>query len=161
MNKQIFTIGHSNITSDELINHLQEHKIDALIDVRSIPFSKYTPQFNKETFEHICKENKIEYFYLGDFLGGKPDDPSVINNFNKIDYSLLSQKDYFIKGISKLLSIIKMHNACIMCSEGYPDKCHRNLLIAPVLKTHDLTVLHILPNGHVIRKDNKEQLVLF
>ena len=167
MNKQIFTIGHSNGGSYKLISHLKQHHIDALVDVRSKPYSKYTPQFNRETFEHICKENEIKYFYLGDSLGGKPNDPSVTNDSNKTDYYLLSQKDYFIRGISKLLSIINDYNICLMCSEGHPDKCHRNLLITPILEKHNITVSHILPNGEVVGSEqfqslnNNGQLVLF
>lgn len=167
MYKQIFTIGHSNLDSNQLINHLKQHDIDAIIDVRSKPYSKYTPQFNKEAFGHICKNNQIKYYYLGDLLGGKPDDPSVIINSNKIDYNLLSQKDYFIRGIHKLLSIIKNHNTCIMCSEGHPNKCHRNLLISPILEKHNINVFHILPNGEAVTSDqfqlqkNDNQLVLF
>ncbi|MFH1347232.1 MAG: DUF488 domain-containing protein [Candidatus Margulisiibacteriota bacterium] len=167
MRKQIHTIGHSNIDSDQLINRLKQYNISAIVDIRSKPYSKYSPHFNRETFEHTCKSNNIIYFYLGDYLGGKPNDPSVINDSNEIDYYLLSQKDYFLMGINKLLNLINKQNTCLMCSEGQPNKCHRNLLVAPILKEKGIEVLHILPSGETIASEEllplkgKKQLALF
>lgn len=167
MRKQIYTIGHSNIDSSQLINHLKQYNINAIVDIRSKPYSKYSPHFNKETFEHTCKSNNINYLYFGDSLGGKPNDPSVLNDSDKIDYYLLSQKDYFLIGINKLLNLVNKYNVCLMCSEGHPNKCHRHLLVAPLLKEKGIEVLHILPSGKRIAleelsllKDEK-QLALF
>ena len=167
MRNHIFTIGHSNIDSTHLIDRFKQYNIDTIVDIRSMPYSKYSPQFNKESFEHICKINGLNYLYLGDALGGKPNDPSVISDSNKIDYSLLSQKNYFLTGINKLLTLINDHNVCLMCSEGQPDKCHRNLLLSPVLEKNGVEISHILPDGLCVSPKeqfltkNNGQLVLF
>jgi uncharacterized protein (DUF488 family) len=167
MKPKIYTIGHSNSESTQLFTRLKQYGIDILIDIRSKPYSKYTPQYNTESIKRACIHNGIKYYYLGSLLGGKPDDASILNDAGEIDYTLLSQKEYFVSGINNLLHLISKSNACLMCSEGRPDKCHRNLLVAPALNHYGVDVLHILPDGTTIDSEalsllnNKGQLVLF
>ena len=163
----IYTVGHSNIEPDVFIEHLKRYNIDVLVDVRSKPYSQYVPSFNKDSVERLCKTNKIQHVFLGDLLGGKPDDVSVVRDGNKINYYVLSEKSYFLTGIDKLLEQANTHTVCIMCSEGQPDECHRNLLITPALEERDVKVEHILPDGTTIssgqlaQKINKGQASLF
>jgi len=167
MLRKIYTIGHSNIEPAEFIKNLSQYSINALIDVRSLPYSQYASQFNKEKLEHFCHNNEISYFFLGNLLGGKPKDNSIIDSKEKINYYKLSQKDYFLSGIDRLLFLSQQYNLCLMCSEGQPDKCHRNLLLAPALEKEGLEVIHILPDGNnihpseIILAKNNGQLVLF
>lgn len=69
----IFTIGHSNHSLDVFINLLQFHKIDVLVDVRSKPFSPFSPQFNKEGLEKAVKASGIRYLFQGKEVGGRPE----------------------------------------------------------------------------------------
>jgi len=147
MPAKIYTIGHSNTKPEELLNKIKLYGIDTLVDVRSAPYSHYSPQFNKETISFFCANNNITYLFMGNLLGGKPKDNSVIDSNLTINYHKLSQKDYFFNGIDKLIEISSNRIICLMCSEGSPDKCHRNLLIAPALNKEGIEVLHILPNG--------------
>lgn len=164
---KIYTIGHSNLEANSFIEELRRFNINTLIDIRSKPYSKFAQQFNKHIIEQVCKKNGIAYYYLGDQLGGKPDDPSVVNNDDKIDYALLGQKDYFLSGINKVFDMMNNRNICLMCSEGQPDKCHRNLLVAPFFEDRGVQVLHILSNGQAVHSDElissseKNQLALF
>ncbi len=167
MNLEIYTIGHSNIESDEFIKRVKEFNIELLVDVRSKPYSQYVPHFNKEKIEQLCEKNGVKYLFLGNLLGGKPEDESVIDEEGKVNYELLANKDYFLAGIGKLLNLTKKYRISLMCSEGQPDECHRNLLISPVLEKMGINVLHILPDGTVINSEqlkleaNKGQLALF
>ena len=68
----IFTIGHSNHSLEVFINLLQSHKIDVHVDVRSKPFSRFSPQFNKEGLEKTVKVSGIKYLFMGRELGGRP-----------------------------------------------------------------------------------------
>ncbi len=157
MSLKIYTIGHSNLEPDEFIKQVKEFNIELLVDVRSKPYSHYVPHFNKEGIEQLCENNGVKYLFLGNFFGGKPEDNSVIDEEGKVNYELLDEKDYFLTGIDRLLNLTKKYRICLMCSEGQPDECHRNLLLGPALKKMGIEVLHILLDGTVI---NSEQLKL-
>ncbi len=167
MSLRLYTIGHSNVEPDEFIKRLKQFNIEMLIDVRSKPYSRYVPYFNKEKIEHLCKNNGIEYLFLGNLLGGKPEDDSITDKEMKINYDLLAEKDYFLSGIDRLLDLTNKYCICLMCSEGQPDECHRSLLLGPVLEKRGIEVLHILPDGTAINSEelklkiNKGQVALF
>lgn len=167
MTLRLHTIGHSNVEPDEFVRRLKQFNIEMLIDVRSNPYSLYVPHFKKEEIEHLCKNNGIKYLFLGNLLGGKPKDDSVTDKGTKINYDRLAEKDYFLSGIDRLLHLTNKYRVCLMCSEGQPDKCHRSLVLGPVLEKTGIEVLHILPDGTVITSEqlklkiNKDQLTLF
>ena len=167
MSLKLYTIGHGNIEPDEFMRRLKQFNIEMLIDVRSKPYSRYVPHFNKEGIKHLCKDNGMKYLFFGNLLGGKPEDDSVTDKGTKINYDLLAEKDYFLSGIDRLLNLTNKYRLCLMCSEGQPDECHRNLLLSPVLEKREIEVLHILPDGTAINpeqlklKINKGQLTIF
>lgn len=45
----IFTIGHSNHSLDTFLEFLLRNEIAALADVRSAPYSRFNPQFDRDT----------------------------------------------------------------------------------------------------------------
>lgn len=167
MSLRLYTIGHSNIEPGEFIKRVKQFNIEVLVDVRSKPYSRYAPYFNKDKIEHLCKSNGIKYLFLGNLLGGKPEDDSVTDKGTKINYELLTEKDYFLSGIDRLLDLTNKYRICLMCSEAQPDECHRSLLLGQVLEKRGIEVLHILPDGTSINskqlklKINKRQLTLF
>ena len=53
---ELFTIGHSVHPVEHFVELLKRHGITALCDVRSSPYSRFTPQFNRETLkEEVAK----------------------------------------------------------------------------------------------------------
>ena len=75
----IFSIGHGTRPINELLDLLKKYDIAWLADVRTIPYSKFNPQYNRESLHHSLKNADIHYVYLGDSLGGLPMDPSCHN----------------------------------------------------------------------------------
>ena len=67
--QKLFTIGHSNHSFDEFLDLLQQREIEKIIDVRSAPYSRYSPQFNKSALEKSLKCRGIGYIFLGKELG--------------------------------------------------------------------------------------------
>ncbi|MBU4501375.1 MAG: DUF488 domain-containing protein [Nanoarchaeota archaeon] len=144
----IYTIGHSNVDIQVFLGLLRGKGIGVLVDVRSVPFSKYATQFNRENIEKELKKAGIEYVFMGDVLGGKPEDTGCYINGNVI-YEKVMSKQWYREGISKLIGIASRRRTVIMCSEEDPNKCHRNLLVSQSLLRGWLTVLHIRGNGNV------------
>lgn len=143
----ICTIGHSNHKWETFLPLLQMHDIRLLVDVRSRPVSRFAPFTNKGRFLGLLADENIEYQFLGEALGGKPDDPSLYDEDGKPDYVRMAKHVLFVGGISELAALAEAKRTAIMCSEGDSSKCHRRLLIAPALEASGIEVLHILKTG--------------
>jgi uncharacterized protein (DUF488 family) len=156
----VYTIGHSNTPASTMIGLLERQGIQVLVDVRSAPYSRFSPQFNKEAITKSLRAQGIEYVYAGDQLGGRPKDPACYVGgelpqekaiiANLVDYAAVMQKDFFQKGIIRLLEIARERKAAVMCSERDPAKCHRHHLIGRYLAGQGVEVLHILGDGSLI-----------
>ena len=156
-----YTIGHSNNTIEQFIQLLDKHNINLIIDVRSYPYSKYVPHFNKEELEIKLREREISYIYMGDKLGGKYNDPDLLFSDGSVDYAKVSQTIEFTEGIQNLIEEIKSDKIiAIMCSEKDPFDCHRFVLISHQLEKRSITVKHILGNGDVILNDALEEKLI-
>lgn len=150
-NSCLYSIGHSNKSVDELIRELRLFGIQYLIDVRSMPYSKYHPQFNRELLRTVITNSGIIYGYMGDIIGGLPNriehDDCYTND--KVDYGKIKNKPFFIKGIERLVKANMQHNVtCLMCSEGDPHMCHRSKLIGEALRERGIILQHICQNNN-------------
>jgi len=149
----IFTIGHSNHSLEMFIDLLKSHKIDVLVDIRSKPFSRFSPQFNKEGLEKAVKASDIKYLFLGKELGGRPQDSEFYDNDGFVLYSRIAESPSFLKGIDRLIKGIKTYRVAVVCGEENPAKCHRWLLVGRVLAKRGVGVRHIRGDGTVQDED--------
>jgi uncharacterized protein (DUF488 family) len=146
----IYTIGHSNHTQEEFLNLLAEAKIEVLVDVRTNPNSRWATFANRDSLKEILKSAQIHYIYLGDLLGGHPSDPdSYDTQTGRVDYQIIQAKEYFRRGIKRILGGLKRYRVCIMCAEEDPTSCHRNLLVAESLRQEGVRVFHIRGDGRI------------
>jgi len=145
MQSTIYSIGHGNKSIESFIEELKAFKIEFLIDVRTTPYSKWNPHFNQNDIKHVLKENGIGYIYLGDKIGGLPEDKSCYTQEGKIDYMLLKSKDFFKDGLDRLVKAYeKKIRVVAMCSETNPQECHRSKLIGKELLSQGIDMQHIL-----------------
>ncbi|QTA93071.1 DUF488 domain-containing protein [Desulfonema magnum] len=158
MNK-IYTIGHSTHASDAFVRLLSIHCITAVCDVRSSPYSKFNPQFNRETIRRELKRHGISYVFLGKELGPRSDDPACYEN-GKVQYSKLAETDIFSKGIDRLKNGMKSYHIALMCSEKDPITCHRMILICRHLRSHDIEIQHILEDGRLENNRDSEKRLM-
>lgn len=129
----IFTIGHSNTPIDALLANLRAYNIEALVDVRSQPYSKYTPHFNRPELTSTLQDEGIRYAFMGDTLGGRPEGREFYDEDGYVRYDIWSTSDRFCEGIDKLKGSAVRRRTAVLCSEEDPKACHRHLLIARVL----------------------------
>ncbi len=164
--KTIYSVGHSNHEMESFCTLLTQFGIEYLIDVRSVPFSRYYPQFNQERLIKSLNSIQIHYVFLGSELGGRIKDTSCYINEvipeKKIGYALnlnyeeIIKKDWFNNGINSLLTFSEKGTCAIMCSEEDPEKCHRELIIGRRLQEIGINIVHIRA-----KPDKQEQLSLF
>ena len=159
---EIYTIGHSNHTVESFITLLREHAIEVLVDVRSQPYSRYVPHFNREPLAHVLREQGFAYEYRGDRLGGRPVDEGFLLADGSVDYDRLRASQDFQQALDELLALAQERRVALMCAEGDHNRCHRGLLITPALLARDVTVLHIQPDGSLVDAASEpHQLSLF
>lgn len=164
----IFSIGHANREFDDFVKLLQTYEIEYLIDVRSSPYSKMFPVYNRETFLNLLKQNGFTYVYLGDVLGGLPKDSSCYIEYTdkkneevrKIDYSKIEKKEFFQNGLERLkMADAKNIKVVVMCSELHPEECHRSKLIGVALQKAGIIMQHINKNGKLIDQNEVNSLI--
>ena len=145
----IYSIGYGNRKFEEFAALLKKYQIEYVIDVRSKPYSTTNQEFNRQPFEILLYRNDIKYAFLGNELGGRPEDESCYTN-GKVDYNLLEQKPFYKKGIERLKSAYEQgYNVAIMCSELKPEECHRSKLIGVTLGDESIKVQHIDENDEI------------
>src|SRR5439155_24000994 len=69
---RLFTVGHSNLEAEGLLGLLRAAGVTAVADVRSSPYSRRLPQFNRAALEASLRAAGIAYVFLGAELGGRP-----------------------------------------------------------------------------------------
>ena len=142
----VFTIGHSTHGIKAFITLLQRYGITEVADVRSAPYSRFNPQFNREPLAYSLAACGIEYAFFGLELGGRPDDASCYEN-GRVRYNRVSNTRSFQRGIERVVQDMTSHCVVLMCAEKEPLECHRALLVAQVLQARGITVKHILADG--------------
>ena len=142
MVQTIYTVGHNSLNLMQFVSLLQVNKITHIVDVRSIPYSKYAPWSDKSRIAELLRPFKINYTYLGHKLGGKKKEIGRISKQQRV-----TPEDLYNQGIRALLQLSMRDNLAILCAEGDPAKCHRQHVIAQTLLESNAQVLHILKDG--------------
>ncbi len=157
----IYTIGHSNVDVDEIVRSLEEYEIEMVLDVRSSPYSRVAPQFNREPLAERLYTAGIEYVYAGQYLGGRPKDPSCYDqdDDSKVLYGEIENKEWYQQGIDRLVELATEKWTAVLCAEEDPQHCHRHKLIAQTLLDRGIEVRHIRhKNGTVWDKPAERAL---
>lgn len=144
----IYTVGHSNHPIEKFLSLLAGHDITAIADVRSQPFSRRFPQFNKERLAKTLSEHGIAYVFLGKELGARSDDESCYEN-GQVQYPRLAGTALFNQGVDRALTGAGKFRVALMCAEKEPLDCHRTLLVSRALEQRGAAIAHILADGSI------------
>jgi uncharacterized protein (DUF488 family) len=146
---EIWSIGHSNLSIEPFVALLRAHAIAVLADVRTAPYSRHWPQFNREALARSLTGAGITYVFLGRELGGKPEDPALRGPHGLPDYDAIAATSLYQEGLSRLMTLGTQGRTAFMCSEGDPAHCHRERLVARGLRAAGWRVHHILSDGTI------------
>lgn len=153
----IFTLGHSNLEIDIFLNLLQRHAIQLMVDIRSTPYSRFHPQFNRTALSQAVETAGIEYRFAGQHLGGRPTDPACYRNgvvpsgkdeiHRQLDYPLVMARPWYQAAIRELVEWAQARRLVILCAEEDPAHCHRQRLVTQSLLALGVEVRHIRRTG--------------
>lgn len=156
---ELYTIGHSNHSTENFLGLLSKHDITAVCDVRSQPYSKFNPQFNRENIQKDLKQSNIAYVFLGRELGPRSDDPACYIG-GQVQYHLLAATEIFQEGLERLVKGMQFYRIAMMCAEKDPIMCHRMILVCRHLRKEVDAIRHILEDGSIEALADSEDRLL-
>lgn len=123
---KIYSLGHSTRNIQDFVAILRQNRISLVVDARSVPFSKYAPQFNRYNLEHSLKVCGLEYVYRGRSIGGR--------GINRGQNETLDELARAAMGGVRM---------AIICAEKSHLDCHRYTMLAPLFKARGIEMEHL------------------
>jgi uncharacterized protein (DUF488 family) len=143
----IYTVGHGTSRFDPLAELLGDHGIATIVDVRSQPYSRHAPDFTKRRLEELCAAAGIGYRWMGDHLGGRPADPSLLGPDGTPDARAMTRDPGFRAALDTVAALAAGARVALLCAEESPSGCHRSTLLAPALIDRGCRVVHLSHDG--------------
>ncbi|MCD7728561.1 MAG: DUF488 domain-containing protein [Clostridia bacterium] len=170
-NKEVYTIGYRNLAIADFMKVIKDYGIDVIIDVRSVPYSRYYKDYNADTLKNKLKPECIYYRNYKDEFGARQFNSSFYGDDGILDFKLFTASEQFKGGVTKLNNALKLkHTVCLMCSESDALDCHRTIMVGKYLYDNGYKVnnIHIstgtksyietqdIINGRLLNKYAKE-----
>lgn len=149
----VFSIGHSNHSRERFGALLQVADIQALIDVRTHPRSRFA-HFNQGPLAGRLATQNIHYYFFGNELGGRPKTESAV------DFEVIAKSPEYIGALNRVMEIAGKTRTALLCSEHEPLACHRCLLLGRSLAERGVAVRHILRDGRIELHEDTESRLL-
>lgn len=143
----IYTVGHSSHTFERFLELLRAQGVEVLVDVRSQPYSKYTPYFDSDQLAKTLPHADIKYLFLGKELGGRPENSNFYDEEGHVVYARMASSPQFLTGIERLDHGARKFRVALLCGEEDPTNCHRRLLVARVMGERGFEIAHIRGDG--------------
>lgn len=156
---EVLTIGHSTHSWERFVALLRQAHVTAIADVRSAPYSRHFPHFNRDELRAELRVDGISYVFLGNELGGRPNERRFFCE-GVADYEKMAQAPEFNRGLDRVIEGAKKYRIALMCSERDPLDCHRCLLVGRALVQRGIRVSHILDDGRIVRHADVEDRLL-
>ena len=158
---KFYTIGHSVNTAEKVLQLLKDNKATILVDVRSMPYSRHSPQFNKESFSKNLADAGIQYQWEKDAFGARQEDASLYHKNGYLDFAKMRARPIFKQKVAEYSKKVEQgENVVFMCSEKNPIDCHRAILVARGFALEGLPVEHILPDGKLMSQEELDNKLL-
>ncbi len=156
---RLYSVGHSNQSQEEFLKLLRAHGVDCIVDVRSVPASKYSPQFNMQNLRPFLLANGIQYLPFGEEFGARRTDS--IGADGQVDFELAVGTQGFRQGVERIMKGLQRgFSIAFMCSEANPLECHRFSLVSRYFYDHGLDVQHILKDGSLASHAVLEEVMI-
>lgn len=153
---RLYSIGHSSQSLEDFLNLLAVHGVNCVIDVRSIPASKYSPQFNQESLKYFLKSHEVQYLYFGDEFGARRTD--CLDENGQVDFEKAVETPLFKKGVERVMKgLEKGFRIAFMCSEADPLECHRFSLVSRYFYERGIDVQHIMKDASLVSQADLEK----
>lgn len=157
----VYTVGYSGYHNDipRFIADLSNFGINVVADVRTSPYSKFSPEFNRESIQGDLKRAGIKYLFMGEELGARPSDRSCYTS-GAVDYDKILASTFFNHGLDRVqVGISRGYGITLLCAEKDPIDCHRNVLVAHALAKRGVEIKHLIqlaPGDPAVAEDKDD-----
>jgi|SRR5690554_1120995 len=158
----MFTIGYATKSIEHYLHQLNEHGVDVVADIRSVPYSKVFFDYHQGALREHLANAGIRYVYLGAELGPRSKDPAHYDDSGQVQFQQLMHSDLFKSGIERLFDgLNKGFTIAMTCACKDPAICHRSLLVGWALQHHhDHGLQHILHGDGIEHQSALEHRLL-
>ncbi len=147
LSETIYTIGHSTRSLEEFTGLLKVNGVQQVADIRTVPRSRFNPQYNADTLPGELAHSGLKYLHLAGLGGLRHPLPTSTNtawqNPSFRGFADYMQTDAFRVNLESLIKLAANEVTCLMCAEAVPWRCHRNL-VSDALTVRGVEVRHIL-----------------
>lgn len=148
MSRILYTIGHSQHDVAYFIDMLRKYDINYVLDVRSTPYSQFAEKYNRENIRAVLKKAGIEYSFMGNYFGARPEDRTLYSQDGYLDFEKTRNSVKFQNGVNNVIKGIHAgNNITLMCTEKNPIECHRAIMVARTFYERNIEVQHILADS--------------
>lgn len=159
MSETLYTVGHSNRTLEDFLSAIKAHGITAIADVRSQPYSRMHPHFDREALAASLKAEDIAYVFLGKELGARSPDAACYLD-GKVQFDRLARTAIFQEGLERVRQGMEQFRVALLCAEREPLACHRTILVSRELALQGLKIRHILSATEVEEHEQTTERLL-
>ncbi len=150
MSRVLYTIGHSQHDIEYFVDMLRKYAINHVLDVRSMPYSQFAENYNRENIKVSLNSADIKYSFMGSFFGARPNDRELYTKEGYLDFEKTRHSARFQSGVNNVIKgIWEGNNIALMCTEKDPIECHRAIMVARTFYERNIEVEHILPDGSI------------
>lgn len=158
--RPLLTVGHSNHEWPRFVDLIRAHGVTAIADVRSSPFSRFVPWFNRDALERALRGEGIAYAFLGRELGARREEAECYLDDGRVCYERVRSTMLFLQGVRRVLDGAARHRIALFCAEQDPITCHRMVLVCRALADQPIEVAHIREDGRLESQDEAEGRLL-
>lgn len=156
----LYTLGHSILDIEHFTALVKDHGVELVVDVRSTPQSSRMPHFSMPAFEILLHAERLDYLFLGEELGGRPDDADAYLPNGLVDYRARRKSYALQSGLDRLVQELKHRTVAMMCAEEDPLECHRFLMVCPELIQRGVVPAHIRKGSRIETQEAAENRLL-
>lgn len=153
----LFTLGHSRHLMDVFVGLLADHAITRVLDVRGQPYSRFNPQYNRESMAGSLEEAGIVYEWWGEHLSGRPRDSALRDPEGNVLWDRVRAWPPLRGAVDKAMEGLTLRRSCLVCAEENPLHCHRRFLLTPLFEAQGAIVKHIRRDGRIETEENLRQ----
>jgi uncharacterized protein (DUF488 family) len=167
--REIYTVGHSTRSLEELVALLQNAGVRELVDVRRYPQSRRHPHFDGAALGPSLVVRQIAYTHepaLGGFRRSRADSPNRgWTHAGFAGYADHMASPAFASALARTRQRARERPLCLMCAEAQWWRCHRRLIsdallvrgsrvlhlgLGPQPSSHELTSFAVLGADHAL-----------
>lgn len=157
----LYTIGHSQHSLEKFLNMLKTYDINYVLDIRSIPFSRYAPQFNRDQLKNFLQGYSINYANMAIAFGARQNNKNLYTIENYLDFEKVRNTAQFKQAFDNVLKGLNEGNKiAFMCTEKNPSECHRSIMVTKAFSDANIPIKHILEDfSYILQDDINDQLL--